>query len=220
MKLEVVNTSVVLVGQEYPGALLTPEFLKNAKIAKRNWELIEPPVITPIASVVKYSNGLVFIGEPNRIQILSGNPKEIDIASLADIVTKVVQKLAYVRHTAAGVNITGFIEHSQATQFLLDRFVKQGFWTDEQTPKEVKLALTYPADEVMLTLNYASGAAKLAPEQQKKDGIVVTANYHMEISISLTLEASVRVAKAAISRIEERHQHFQDFVTKSLEMED
>src|SRR5688500_897226 len=132
MRLLIVQASVVLAGHDYAPAVFTPDFLRSIKIAKKGWELGDTPVLTPITALLKYDNGLVFIVDPEHIQIIDGKPtQKISESQIGNIATTLVKHVTYARHIAVGININAFIEHGNAVDFLRHKFIKEGPWVTQ-----------------------------------------------------------------------------------------
>jgi hypothetical protein len=127
MKLELLNTSVVVVAQEHNPTILHPAFLAAEGIAPQDWKPAAPPICTPAFSFVKYGNGIVFTVESNRFSVTDESPSGEVAESLAPkLAISYVEKLPHVRYTAVGINLHGFVLCETPEAFLIARFLKEG----------------------------------------------------------------------------------------------
>lgn len=208
--IRLVNVSIVIVGQngqDYQPPLLTPEFLKSKKIVGKKWELAEQPIMTPVVSVLKYTNGIVFIMELNKIQVIDNKPESLsgEVQSIAD---GFLTNLPISRHIGVGVNFVGIQERSDASDALAENFVQSGSWIDSNLTS-VAIRFAYTFDDVLLRIGFDKGRAILA-DGREVEGILVEANYHVDIPTTLSLEASTRAAKKAIERFPAHRLDFED----------
>lgn len=220
MKLAIVNASVVLAGRDYAPSIFTPEFLRSLKVTKKQWELVESPIVNPVTTLLKYNNGMVFAVNPGSIQIIDGNPPKIvsdsPIGGMANILLK---HLTYARHTAIGFNINALIEHEDATNFLRETFFKDGPWVSQEF-SSINVSFSYPQNGTTLNMGYVDGVAKLIGESKMRAGIGVTANYHTDIAPEITLDASAREAQKQITLIPNRVTDFLAQVRQVFNLEE
>ncbi len=134
------NASVVVVARDHNPTILHPAFLESQGIVRSDWQLAEPPICVPPASVVKYANGIVFTVDLNRFQVLdNGVPEEILGGRVRELAIAYIDRLPHVRYTAVGVNFRAFAEHADPERFLIDRFLKPGPWNS--SPIELRSAV-------------------------------------------------------------------------------
>ena len=184
MKLEILNTSVVVSAKQHNPTILHPSFLSSQGIVPSDWEVAEPPVSTPVFGMVKYKNGIVFNVMENRFQVtkeeLKNDVGECQVPALA---CKYVQKLPHVKYEAVGINFKGFIECADPETLVMDRFLKPGIADfNGAHPKASGFRFVYQLDDVRLRLSFDPGKVKRAEGENERNGILIDANYHMDLA--------------------------------------
>lgn len=184
MKLEILNTSVVVSAKQHNPTILHPSFLSSQGIVPSDWEVAEPPVSTPVFGMVKYKNGIVFNVMENRFQVgqeeLKNDVEECQVPALA---CKYVQKLPHVKYEAVGINFKGFIECADSEKIVMNRFLKPGIASfNGVNPKASGLSFVYHLDDVRLRLSFDSGKVKHAENEKERNGILIDANFHMDLA--------------------------------------
>ena len=219
MKLEIANNSIVILGENINPSSLNHDFLKAANIID-DWELIEPPVSTPVVSILKYGNGFMFLSDPSKIQMQDEDPpSNLSNTQVVSIAKSYLQKLDYVRHTAIGINIIGFIENDLANEFLADRFIKPGIWITDAL-KNTSIKFSYSISDITLNLTIDAGTFSPFKSREQREGIVLNANYHKAISREFSLPAGRDEAHAAISNTLEHYRHFIDMMNSFFDLEE
>ena len=201
--LDVITTSVVVAAEAHNPTILHPAFLASEKIVPSDWKLgAEPPVSTPAISVVRYDNNISFLVDINKIQILDGSGR--DESEIAEIAKSYVQKLPHVHYTAVGVNIAAFARCPDPEQWLLNRFIVAGPWSDAALKlKAAGLKLVYSVEKGVLNLNCEVGTIQ-PPNSPIEVGIAVNANYHTDISTNARVGETI----SALSLFRDRVVHF------------
>lgn len=149
-----------------------------------DWEVAEPSVSTPVFGMVKYKNGIVFNVQENRFQVgqneLKDDVGECQVPALA---RKYVQKLPHVKYQAVGINFKGFIECADPETLVMDRFLKPGIADfNGAHPEASGFRFVYHLDDVRLRLSFDSGKVKGADGEKERSGILIDANYHMDLA--------------------------------------
>lgn len=182
MKLEILNTSVVVLAKHHNPTILHPSFLTSEGIVPSDWEVAELPVSTPVFAIVKYKNGVVFNVEENRFQVtdnqIRGNIRESQVANLA---CKYAEKLPHVRYNAVGINFNGFIECAEADSTVVRQFLKRNSADfNGGSPQALGLRLVYNLPDARLLLTLDGGKVNVGTDKERS-GILVNANYHMDL---------------------------------------
>ena len=218
MRLELVNSSVVVLAKQHNPSILHPAFLTARKIVPPDWELAAPPVCTPPVSVMKYTNGLTFTVELSKFQLLEESPTEdFNTSLLPSVAYGYVKSLPHVAYTAVGVNFMGLIECADAQSQLLRRFLCEGPWNAGRLKTQgLGLKLLYAAAGAQLALSLDAGAVQREGDSAPRQGILVNGNYHRG------LDGADRVASArrAIRRYVSRGTHFARTCRAILGLED
>lgn len=184
MKLEILNTSVVVLAKHHNPTILHPSFLTSEGIVPSDWEVAEPPVSTPVFAMVKYKNGIVFNVDENRFQVrrdeIKDNVRESQLPALA---CKYVKKLPHVKYQAVGINFKGFIECADPETLIMNRFLKPGIADfNGARPEASGFRFVYQLDDVRLRLSFDSGKVKRADSENERSGILIDANYHTDLA--------------------------------------
>lgn len=211
-KLQIVNMSVVMLGQtgqNYNPLLLTPEFLRSARVTTKQWELAEAPLLTPPISIVKYSNDIVFVMELNKVHVVDNNPDLNDIRIQKPAI-RLIERLPHARHVAVGINITGIGPQPNATDYLATTFVKPGPWLKDDF-SSIAMTFVYVTEFARVRFSFDKGKAS-HPNGTEIEGILIDANYHHEIPANLSLEASSREAIKIINEFPARLTHYQETI--------
>ena len=183
MKLEILNTSVVVLAKHHNPTILHPSFLAAEGIVPSDWEVSEQPVSTPVFAMVKYKNGIVFNVEQNRFQVGRDELKDdVEESHLLALACKYVQKLPHVKYESVGINFKGFIECADPEKFVMDRFLKAGIADfNGAHPQASGFRFVYQLNDVRLRLLFDSGKVKRTDNENERSGILIDANYHMDL---------------------------------------
>jgi len=213
VKLEILNTSVVVLAKHHNPTILHPSFLVSEGIVPSEWETAELPVSTPVFAMVKYKNGVVFNVEENRFQVTQDTIKDdVGKSQISELACKYVQKLPHVQYQALGVNFKGFVECAEPQAIVMDHFLKAGVADfDGTSPEASGLRFVYELPDVRLRLSFDSGTVKSADNEEKRNGILVDGNYHMALA---GRKIHQEIQKAA-SLYAEHYKHFVG-VTESI----
>lgn len=209
MKLEILNTSVVVSAKHHNPTILHPSFLTSEGIVPLDWETVEV-VCTPVFAMVKYKNGIVFNVQENNFQVTE-NKIEDDFrnSQVADLACKYAQKLPYVHYSAVGVNFSGFIECSNPEKTVIEQFLKtkSADFNDIQ-PKALGLRFVYDLPDARLRLSLDAGIVKRPGSEKERNGLLVNANYHMDLPDSNRTERTKGIKKTTSLFI----QHCDNFI--------
>lgn len=218
MKLEILNTSVVVLAKQHNPTILHPTFLSSEGIVPPDWEVAEPPVSTPVFAAVKYKNGIVFIVEENKFQVRRDELKD-DVSEflLPVLARKYVQKLPHVKYQAVGINFKGFIECAEPERLVMNRFLKPGIADfNNKHPKASGFRFVYDLNDVRLRLSFDTGKVKRAEDKNERTGIVIDSNYHMDLA-GKSIDQEI---ESATSLYAEHHDHFIQTIRTILALED
>ena len=205
VKFETLNTSIVVLAETHNPSILHPAFLTMLGIVPQEWKLAEPPVCTPLVSVVKYENKIAFKAEPSKFMVLSEDPAEN--SPLAEVVSKYVEALPHVPYTAVGTNVAGFIECVDPESWVVKRFVKEGPGNDKRhSPKGATIKLMYKLEKGILAVNCDPGTVRKKDEPTERPCLLINGNIHMVVPQESRREgtlAAVNLHSANIARFME-----------------
>ena len=183
MKLDILNTSVVVSAKHHNPTILHPSFLSAEGIVPKEWELSEPPISTPVFALVKYKNGIVFNVEENRFQVTDNEIKDdLKKSQVSELAYKYAEKLPHVHYSAVGVNFSGFMECANPESTIIDQFLKTSSADfNNSKPKALGLRFIYNLPDARLRLSLDTGTVKRLDIEKQRNGILVNANYHMDL---------------------------------------
>jgi len=215
LEFQLLSAGVVVAAEAHNPSILHPTFLTSQRIVPESWRLAEPPLCTPPISIVKFDNGIIFTVESSKLQVLQNDPpEELDKAQVAELADKYIAALPHVRYSAVGVNFVAFAQTDAPEKFLIDRFLKSGSWNnDECVPSTLGVRLVYPAEPGELRFSCNAGSIEPASGSTAKQGIIVNANFHLDIRGSNWTDG----AKTAISLFGTRCTQFTDYIKRILE---
>ena len=206
MKLEIVNSSIVVLAEQHNPTILHPAFLEAQEIVPPDWKTAEPPVCLPPVATVKYTNGIEFTAEPNKLQVFDRNPPEQPGESLLpDRVSLYVEALPHVNYTAVGTNMMAFFCAEKPNDILAERFLKADAFAGVGSQVD-GFGLSWRckvADPVMLSFKSDVGNLKSAGDDEPREGILLSGNYHTQLE-----EKKFTHAVIAIGRYSEWYNHF------------
>lgn len=183
MKLELLDTSAVVVADTHNPTILHPSFLTSQGIVPEDWELVAPPLSTLPLSIVKYKNGVEFRVDADKLRVTqSPPPSPFTEAEAASLALKYVRILKHVSYTAIGINFRAILHHKTPEEHLIERFLVKGVWNqDERTLSALGLTFVYPISNGKLNLIVNPGGATHGFTGKHAPGIVIEANYHTDL---------------------------------------
>jgi len=217
MDIVIISTAVVVLADKFDPTILHPAFLKAQDIVPSAWKSSEPPICTPNVSRVKYDNGVVFLQDRKRLQVVQEVPPvDLSTSPVATIADKYIKALSDIRYEAVGVNVRSFVECERPETELVKRFLKPG----SEELSSLKLVafgvkFNYEVPHGVLRLSCDPGVYKGLGDTVEKIGIVANGNYHTDISEP---EGQSKV-KGAISLFPRRGSHFAEVVEALLGLE-
>jgi len=211
VKLEVLNTSVVVLAQHHNPTILHPSFLVAQKIVPSSWETTEV-ICTPPFAMVKYENGIVFNVDVTKFQVIDNEVKDVKKSTIAEFAWKYTEKLPHVSYKAIGINFDGFIECSNPESMLISEFLKpdSGRYNKSQ-PDALGLRLAYMLpNATRLQINCEAAKIRRTESENEHEGVLVKANYHKVLPEKITPDD----IKTVIFLFSKRCSHFSRTVKK------
>lgn len=193
------QVSIVVLARDHNPTILHPSFLTVQQIVPSTWELSEPPVCTSAVSVVKYASGIQIFVDPHRLQVLDrGAPEELCQGRVCQIAEKYIRCLPHVRYTAVGINFEALEEHPSPRQYLADRFLREGPWSQPPLQLEaVAIDLRYPREGAVLRLRCDCGDLRPTADSVSGPALLFYANYHVDLE-----PAGLTAALQAVNQFE------------------
>jgi hypothetical protein len=206
MSVQVIRTSIVVLADQHNPSVLHPAFLTSPKIVPRDWKLASDPIATPALSRVEYENGMVFVAEPIKFQVIDHNPGDAGAnSSLPSLASRYLSALPHVRYIGLGINLHGFLQVDEPDVDVIKRFLRSGPWNKGRLrPKSVDFTFVYPVSGADLRLACKPGVMRPADDAETT-GYVVDGNYHTDLS---DVRAVLRKARDRIFKFGTRWTHF------------
>ena len=214
VKFAALNTSIVVLAEAHNPSILHPAFLAAQHIVPPDWQPAEPPVSSPAISIVKYTSGITFLAELNKLMVRDDAPT--DHSPVPDLVAKYVEHLPHVHYSAVGVNTSGFIECPNPERWVVERFLKTGPGNDQElSPTSAAVKLIYPVEAGTLILSCDAGNLQKPGDKADHPCLLINGNYHTSISGG----DAVRQVLATVSLYGKRLAHFARMTDIIFELE-
>ena len=171
------SVSVVVIAKFHNPSILNKDFLANNDIVDSEWETVET-ISTPAVSVIRYSNGIKWIVDQQRLDISKEynvpftDEQEDEIHCLA---ASYVKKLPHVSYQAIGLNCVVSIENEEPLQWMTQKFLKprQLYNKVEMIPRFI-----IKMDKAMLNLSFGKKIVRRGDKETSS--IVIDCNLHHE----------------------------------------
>lgn len=211
------KVSAVLVAKGHNPTILHPSFLAYEGIVPGDWELAKDPICTPPFAAVVYKSGFSFVVEQERMQVeFSGDNADQQSAQVVEMAKKYAEKLPHVRYVAVGVNFTTFLPLADPSNFVIERFIKEGPWnTAAMTLASARQNFTYLFEDHQLNITIETGNKQVKQPTIEQSGLIIHSNYHSNVSPSDRLES----LRALLGLVETRKAHFKHTVQLFLGVE-
>ena len=212
MQSECYKASAVVLAKGHNPTILHPAFLKHEGIIPQDWEPSKDPVCTPPFAAASFTSGFSFVVEQERLVIsFSGEEADSRVRDVAEMARKYTAKLPHVAYTAVGINFDVFSPFKEPANFIIQRFIKQGPWNNQELPlATAKQNFTYNYSDYQLNITIESGS-RGGHDQSMQDGVLLHANYHGRCSEDSVLDSMHRLLQQA----EKRKEHFK-YITKII----
>jgi hypothetical protein len=147
-------------------------------------------------SALMYANGLALTANGSNITIGDNNPPDPPTNSqIARIAESLIGLTAGIRYTALGVNFNRFRPDPTAAEYLLNEFIQPGRAAYEgQSPIGIVVAFRYQRTNAILQATAQSGEVQLVGKPTSEKGLLVGANYHVDLGKSDPAAAAARVS--------------------------
>jgi len=183
MALKLVNASVIIVARDHNPSILHPSFLRANGVVEPDLALDGDPICTSAIARVPFANGITFIAEPARIQIVDGRPSDsLAGSSLPSYAVKYVETLPHVSYRAVGINFTGLLVTEAPGEAIVAEFLREGPWNDAGLrAQDCGLRLAFEAAPGFLRLSFDPGSVQRSGSSTAERGILIQANYHADV---------------------------------------
>jgi hypothetical protein len=211
VNFEFLGASIVVVAKKHNPTILHPSFLVAQKITPDTWKTSEV-ICTPPFAMVKYENGIVLTVEESKFQVIdtqiNKHKTESPISNIAAEYTKI---LPHVHYESVGTNFQAIVLCEKSEERLAQHFlISRSAMIQDMQPKSVGLRLVYDVMGSRFRISLDAGEAK-AGSEEKKVGIIIDANYHVELQTITDKSAIEGISKVA-SKFCEYMRHFEKTV--------
>ena len=116
------EVGVVVVAQNHNPSILNPDFLVSHAIVPEKWQVAETHT-TPLASVVKYENGVSWLVDQSRMTVVErcGSAFE-DNYRIHRPVTAYLNALPFVPYRSLGLNFKVTMHRPNPQRWLIEQF--------------------------------------------------------------------------------------------------
>lgn len=211
--MEIVNATVVLLGQPGDKHIPGTAFMVWQRLTPRDWALADQPFLTPVVINVRYKNGVSYLQEGGKVQLIDGNPPErVESSPIAELSLLLARELRAVAYVAVGVNFSAFIEMTDAERFLSERFLRPGPWErGGVVPSALAMRLGYQEQHGSAQVSLEAGTAKKPTDREPRPGLVIGANYHTDIG-----ERGFPAVEEAVAAFAQRAADFRDLADQLI----
>jgi hypothetical protein len=217
MNIEIVNSTIVVTGTGQEPPELNPTLLLKSKIIPEDWDFLEPPISTPNVSIIKYKNGIVFVLDDQKFQLVDNfPPKESNKSLLPELAIKTLKIVSgKMKCNAIGINFKAIIKQSLSTINLVNIFLKDEVLKKfSVVPGDVGLRFVYDIENAVLRLSIDKGTLSFIGDKSKKEeGILIDANFHTD----LKSDNLIKSLTESISMFSERDIYLQELAKKILD---
>lgn len=183
MEHHIINTAVVIVGENLNPMLIHDSLLKaNGVIPDEFVPMQENQASTPQFSSVKYTNNILLMSDTTRMQIRNELPPlNISESYVDEIAEKYVLANPQTYHSM-GLNMLSIISVANPTVFLFETFMNRTRIRPSETLplSGVDFTLHFKLDDALLHLAFKPG--RMTRGDETLEGVIIDANYHMDIA--------------------------------------
>jgi hypothetical protein len=211
VNFEFLGASIVVVAKKHNPTILHPSFLVSQKIAPEDWKTSDV-ICTPPFAMVKYENGIILTVEESKFQVIDNQINKHKTESLIPTIAAAYTKnLPHVHYESVGTNFQAIVLCEKSEDRLARHFlISRSAMIQDMQPKGVGLRLVYDVMCSRLRISLDAGEAK-AGSEEKKIGIIIDANYHVELQ-PVTNESAIEGISKVASKFGEYMQHFEKTV--------
>ncbi len=183
MKTKFMEFSLVVLAKDHNPTILNPDFLLRNLIIKDEfeWQAIGQPITTPLISTVQYDSKVVITVEPMKLQITDASGSDVNKSHICEILSNYVSKLPHVKYSALGINFSKITIVDNVTDYLIDRFLKNGGWNqDANQMQSAAFKFVYELKGGSLSFSIDKGVQR----EDKKPFVLSRGNFHRDLDTS------------------------------------
>jgi hypothetical protein len=175
-KIDIQELSIVIVAKGLNPTVLNPDFLKYSGIIPAEWELTNPPILSPQVTQLVFQSGVSLVAQPGIITFTESlTDKPIDEVKIPTFVCRYIKTMPNIDYQAIGINprrIVAFDEQDHQTdsahRYITKALLAAGPWQQvDNAPVHASINLIYEFDRCRFGLNIA----EIRLQMQEKDSI-------------------------------------------------
>lgn len=182
------SLGVVVVAKYHNPSILNKDFLVRRGIVPESWKS-EETITTPAVSVVKYSNGVQWTIDQDRLTITEACDQlfqQNEDSKVHDRAILYVETLPHTPYTALGLNYTASVIRRDPDSWITQHFLSEDLRSQGLV---MRPTFTMNVDDAILNLNFRTGNADRGNESHKS--IIIDCNIHYGNLDSATLKTKI-----------------------------
>lgn len=192
----------------------TLDFLMKKHIFKYNdsWEPVDNELVIqqqpPFMKTITFRNGIKISSDFDRLQIVSNSQKDNNTTKIAEMATKIIDKLEGVEYAGCGINFAYVHKCELPNKFAVDNFIKHIPQIAAKNLVSGDFSYVYEENNAKVTVKAFPAKQVKKSELPINEGLFIHANYHFEVVFAKKIQEFIK-------SIETRKQDFTEQV-KSL----
>ena len=182
------SLGVVVVAKYHNPSILNKDFLLRRGIVPESWRS-EETITTPAVSVVKYSNGVQWTIDQDRLTITEACDRPFqqnEDSEVHDRAILYVETLPHTPYTALGLNYTTSVIRRDPDSWITEHFLNENLRSQGLV---MRPTFTMNVDDATLNLNFRTGNANRGNESHKS--IIIDCNIHYAHLDSVPLKTKI-----------------------------
>lgn len=222
MERKVVTEELVIVIAErtHNPTLLNPDFLRASGIVPIDWELAEPPVVTPRQALVIFQNGIQLAATPERLafsEIIVG--KAVSQVQVPRIAANYVRALPNLEYLAVGIDFRGYVmmedQPDAAHKYVTETLLTPGDWQNiGKTPVRAAVNFVYTLERGALNLTINEAAQRL-PDAPAMTAVLFSGNFEYGLTGNFRTE-QLQSLHSYLNSWQADWETYQDIVNKKF----
>ena len=170
------SVSVVILAKYHNPSILNNDFLVSEDIVPNGWQVKET-VTTPAVSILKYSNGVRWTVDQDRLIIIEDCDlpfQQNDENKVHKLASAYIEKLQHTPYRSLGLNCRVSILHKNPIQWITEQFLKKSLHSHElfMLPR-----FTMNVDDATLSLQFDAGWA-IRNRIKNTSSVLIDCNLH------------------------------------------
>lgn len=175
-KIQLHSISVVIAAKHHNPSILNKDFLAYNRIVPKSWSVVES-ISTPAVSTIKYSNGVEWIVDQDRLTVAEGFDIPFHQNEDTEVHNRAIEYVQILPHTpymALGLNCVVSITHKNPDGWITGRFL-------DKSMQEQGIVM-YPKFLIKISnavvLNIGIGTNRVEDDEERANRVVANCNIH------------------------------------------